>query len=409
MSKISSHKIALYIRVSTEEQASNPEGSIKSQEQRLRQHIEFKNLDSNFGSVTAVFIDRGKSGKNTNRPELQRLLKAIREKEVDFVLVTELSRLSRSIKDFSEIWELMRSVGCGFQSLREQFDTTTAAGEMVLYTMANLAQFERKQTSERISANFKARAERGLSNGGSSPVGYKCHPVKKGYLVVVEEEAKIVRAAFKTFLEEGCLSKAGLSLNNRGYKLPRRRENGNRRARLGHFTIENLHDILKNPAYMGKRRAIINEEPKLVKAVWEPIISETTFNRVQAILKKNHRRYKSPSEGRYPYQLSGLLFCKSCGDRLCGKTAHGRIGKVAYYEHSWATRRQACLNKKIFSCNPNRILAKTLEHHVWEKVEELLKRPETGTDLINKAKEKHGKSSHVTEIKRVKNKLLGIN
>ncbi|NDA64207.1 MAG: recombinase family protein, partial [Chitinophagia bacterium] len=84
--------------------ASNPEGSIKSQEQRLRQHVEFKNLDSNFGSITSIFIDRGKSGKNTNRPELQRLLKAIREKEINFVLVTELSRLSRSIKDFSEIW-----------------------------------------------------------------------------------------------------------------------------------------------------------------------------------------------------------------------------------------------------------------------------------------------------------------
>jgi hypothetical protein len=310
--------------------------------------------------------------------------------------------------DFSGIWELMRSVGCGFQSLREQFDTTTAAGEMVFYTMANLAQFERKQTSERISANFNARAERGLSNGGSSPVGYRCHPDKKGYLVVVEEEAKIVREAFKTFLEEGCLSKAGLSLNNRGYKLPRRRENGNRRARLGHFTIENLHDILKNPAYMGKRKAVIKGEVKLVTAVWEPIVSESTFALVETILKNNYRRYKSPSSIRFPYQLSGLLFCNTCGDRLCGKTAHGRIGKVAYYEHSWATRRQACLNKKIFYCTPNRILAKTLETQVWEKVKDLLTNPKTAEYLIQKAKEKHKNQSHITEMERLKRKLQGI-
>ena len=400
--------IALYIRVSTEEQASNPEGSIKSQEQRLRQHVEFKNLDSNFGSITSIFIDRGKSGKNTTRPELQRLLKAIREKEINFVLVTELSRLSRSIKDFSEIWELMRTVGCGFQSLREQFDTTTAAGEMVLYTMANLAQFERKQTSERISANFKARAERGLSNGGSTPLGYRCDPEKRGYLFIVEDEAKIVETAFKTFLHEGSLSKAGVSLNSRGYRLPKRRENGNRRARLGHFTIDNLHDILKNPAYMGKRKAVINGQTTLVKAVWEPIVSEELFNRTQDLLKKNYRRHKSHSPERFPYQLSSLLFCKTCGDRLCGKTAHGRIGKVAYYEHSWSVRRQACLNKKIFFCKPNRILAKTVETHVWEKIQELLSQPRMAEYLITKAKEKHQNQAHITEQDRLRNKLSGI-
>src|ERR1700722_9272529 len=93
------HKIGLYIRVSTEEQASNPEGSIKSQEQRLRQAVGFRNQEKPFGEVTRVFIDRAKSGKDTNRPELQSLLSAIRAKEIDLVMVTELSRLSRSIKD----------------------------------------------------------------------------------------------------------------------------------------------------------------------------------------------------------------------------------------------------------------------------------------------------------------------
>ena len=200
------HKIALYIRVSTEEQASNPEGSIKSQEQRLRANVELRNLESRFGEVVAVFIDRARSGKDTNRPELQRMLQAIRERQITLIMVSELSRLSRSIKDFCDIWELMRSLGCEFQSLREQFDTTSAAGEMVLYTIANIAQFERKQTSERISANFKARAERGLTNGGPVPFGYILDPDKKGHLLVKEEDAAIVREAFDTFLREGTLA-----------------------------------------------------------------------------------------------------------------------------------------------------------------------------------------------------------
>lgn len=192
-------KIGLYIRVSTEEQASNPEGSIKSQEQRLRAHVDLKNMEAPFGEVAQVFIDRARSGKDTNRPELQRLLKTIVSKDVTMVMVTELSRLSRSIKDFSEMWELMRSHGCEFQSLREQFDTTSAAGEMVIYTIANIAQFERRQTSERISANFLARAERGLYNGGAVPMGYEMDPEKKGYLKIIEKEAKVIKEVFKTF------------------------------------------------------------------------------------------------------------------------------------------------------------------------------------------------------------------
>jgi len=136
-----SRRISFYIRVSTEEQASNPEGSIKNQEERLRMAVKLKNMEGHFGDIVAVYIDRAKSGKDTNRPELQKLLMAIRKHETNLVMVSELSRISRSIKDFSEIWQLMKDNDCGFQSLRENFDTTTAAGEMVLFTVANIAQF----------------------------------------------------------------------------------------------------------------------------------------------------------------------------------------------------------------------------------------------------------------------------
>lgn len=404
-----SHRIALYVRVSTEEQASNPEGSIKSQEQRLRQHVAMKNQEGSFGEVTVVFTDRAKSGKDTNRPELQRLLTAVRKKEVTLVLVSELSRLSRSIRDFCDMWELMRQSGCQFQSLREQFDTTTAAGEMVLFTIANIAQFERKQTSERIVANFTARAERGLSNGGSVPLGYKRIPDKKGHLLIEEEEAKIVREAFTTFLNEGCLSQAGKSLNERGFRLPRRRNCGGDKARLGYFTLENLYRILSNKMYLGVREFTIKGVTKSTKGCWEPIVDEETFNSVQAVLKKNFRRHKSKyNNQRYPFLLSGLAFCNKCGDRLCGKSAHGNSGKVPYYEHSWSTRRQSCLNKKVFACEPNRINAKKLEPSVWVEIERLLENPEIAKTLISDAHKVHEAESHVQETDKLRNKLRGI-
>jgi site-specific DNA recombinase len=138
------YKIALYIRVSTEEQAANAEGSLKSQEQRLRGAVEFRNRQSNFGELVGVYIDAGISAKDMNRPRLQDMLRDIRSKKVNLVMVTEITRLSRNNRDFLEMWDMMRDLGCRFMSLGNDFDTTTAAGEMLLFQMMNFAQFERK-------------------------------------------------------------------------------------------------------------------------------------------------------------------------------------------------------------------------------------------------------------------------
>ena len=107
-------KIGLYVRVSTEEQAENPEGSIKNQEERLREFVKLKTMVSPFGEIREVFTDAGISAKDMNRPSLQRLLTKIESKEIDLVLVTELSRFTRSIKDFSILWEFLEKHDCKF-------------------------------------------------------------------------------------------------------------------------------------------------------------------------------------------------------------------------------------------------------------------------------------------------------
>ena len=301
-------RVGLYIRVSTEEQAQNLEGSIKSQEQRLRQHLEFKNMDGFGGRVAHVFIDSARSGKDMNRPELKRMLGLIGNRELDLVMVSELSRISRTIRDFAQIWDLMKENKCFFLSLREQFDTTNAAGEMVLFTMANLAQFERKQVSERVSANFLARAERGLHNGGSIPFGFDTDTNRSGNFVIVEDEAVIVREAFRTYLSEGCLANAGRSLNERGFALGKLRKNGGKKFRHGPFSVSNLHPILRNKAYVGIRE-FVDKKGNLceTKAVWTPIVDEITFNKVQKLLTENKSYHKSSNPKRYPYMLSKLV------------------------------------------------------------------------------------------------------
>ena len=157
----------------TEEQAENPDGSIRNQEHRLKEAIEWRNRTSSFGELAGVYIDAGISAKNMNRPKLQEMLKDAKLGKINLIMVTELSRLSRNLMDFVSIWDMLKNNKCSFLSLREDFDTTTAVGEMVLFQSMTMAQYERKQVSERVHLNILARASRELHNGGSIPLGYK--------------------------------------------------------------------------------------------------------------------------------------------------------------------------------------------------------------------------------------------
>lgn len=401
------YQIAAYIRVSTEEQAENPEGSIKNQEERIREAIKYRNLNSSFGELVDVFIDRAKSGKDTNRPELQRLLRAIRERKVNLVMATELSRLSRSMKDFSEIWELMQKQKCSFQSLRENFDTTNAAGEMMLFSIMNFAQFERKQVAERVSANFVSRAKRGLYNGGVLPIGYRLIPEKAGFLEIDPKGQEVVRRAFDAFLKEGSLPAAARALNQAGVIIERKSQGG-KKTRLGHFTFDNLYCILTNPAYIGirsyKEKGIKKEAP----ALWEPIIERSQFEAVGKILKKNYRRKKPHSQKRYPYILSGLVSCSECGERLIGKSAWGNSGKVGYYDHSWSTKRHGSTVGKILKCTHHRVPAKLIEPRVWEEVMALLKEPKRAEEIFKLSKKKFSELQTRGEDKKIQGKIRDL-
>lgn len=407
--KNQNYKIALYIRVSTEEQAENPEGSIKNQEQRLREAVAWKNKNGNFGEIVATYIDPGISAKDMNRPRLQEMLRAIKLQEVNLVMVTELSRLSRNNRDFIGMWDLMHECKCSFMSLREDFDTTTAAGEMLLFQLINFAQFERKTTSERVTANIKVRASRGLYNGGPIPLGYKRIPEKIGYLEVHPENAAMVKLAFDTFLRQGSLSQAAKWLNDNGYNLEKHLEGGGSKMRVGHFTVDNMQHLIRNKVYVGIKPYTIKGEAMESKAVWDAIIDEATFERANNLLTKNKSRYKPVKENRHPYILSGISFCMSCGDHMPGKSATGRNGKVAYYEHSWATKRDSCLSKKIFKCSPHRVQAKIIEPVVWDLFLKFITNPSIMKSLQEEVLKVHDDSPELREADRLKAKLYGIN
>jgi site-specific DNA recombinase len=394
--------------VSTEEQAESPEGSIKNQEERIRQAVRHKMEAGESVELVEVFIDAGLSAKDMKRPALQRMLGLIKRSEVNLVMVTELSRLSRNTKDFCELWEFFEAHGCEFHSLREHFDTTNAAGVLMLKSLANFAEFERKQTAERIAASFKVRAERGLYNGGPVPFAYRPPYDRSGKLVVHEEEAVVVRAAFQAFIDNESLSTAAKWLNANSYKLQKEMLNGGH-YRLGHFMVSTLHNILSNKAYIGVKVFKTKEGKKESTAVWDAIVDENVFKRVQEKLAKNFKtRKKTASPSRYPYLLSGMIFCGSCGETLCGKSAHGKNRKYPFYEHSRITKTQGTLAKQIYDCHPHRFPGEVVETKVWEAVLELLKSPDIAFEIIRDAHKEHKKRDYSFEEEKLKYKYYQL-
>lgn len=185
-----------------------------SQRKRLEEYVEGQNRrEKNWGTIVSVYVDEGKSAKDMNRPAFQRMLHDVRLGKLDLLLASELSRFSRSIKDFCEIWDLLKKYNVSFITLRDNFNTTTAAGEMMIFNIMNYAQYERKQTAERITANFQSRAKRGLWNGGVIPLGYNRDITNPGKLLVDEIESKNVQTIFRLFLENKTLHQTCRELN----------------------------------------------------------------------------------------------------------------------------------------------------------------------------------------------------
>jgi hypothetical protein len=87
---------------------------------------------------------------------------------------------------------------------------------------------------------------------------------------------------------------------------------------------------------------------------------------------------------------------------------HGNGGKIAYYEHAWATRRQACLNQKIFDHEPRRVLAKILEPKVWDRVAALLSDPSYSQILIDSALATFKNENRAQDTDRLRSKIRGI-
>jgi len=129
----------------------------------LEQNLDRQVDALNSAGVVKLFTEKA-TGKTTERPELTRLIEQLREGDV--VIISELTRLSRSTKDLFAIVELIQSKGANIKSLKETWlDTTTPHGKLMFTIFAGLSQFEADLTAQRTREGLEAARARGRLGG----------------------------------------------------------------------------------------------------------------------------------------------------------------------------------------------------------------------------------------------------
>ena len=119
-----------------------------------------------------IYSDKGYSGKDLQRPDFQKMLSAVRERQISRIIIYRLDRLSRSLLDFASLIELFRSYGVAFVSTQEKFDTETPMGMAMLNIAMVFAQLERETIQARVRDNYYSRAKTGSWLGGRAPFGF---------------------------------------------------------------------------------------------------------------------------------------------------------------------------------------------------------------------------------------------
>lgn len=300
-------KAALYIRVSTTHQIDKD--SLPFQRQELQNYSKYVLGIDDF----EVFEDAGYSAKNTDRPKYQEMMGRIRNKEFTHLLVWKIDRISRNLRDFTEMYDEIKACGITFISKNEQFDTSSAMGEAMLKIILVFAELERKITAERVYSIMLSRAEKGLWNGATVPLGYSWSDEIK-FPVINEFEARTVQYIYKLYEELASTSQVAFKLNSEQIQT----------KRGGKWTAKTINDVLRNPFYIGTYRYNVKtsgtrrwkdeKEWVVVEDNHPGIVTHEQFEKVNSMLSANYRGngdFQRSSSNVHIF--SKILYCGNCG------------------------------------------------------------------------------------------------
>jgi site-specific DNA recombinase len=344
-----------YVRVSTDMQVERD--ALQNQIQALEAYVKIHGLN------LRLYKDEGISAKDTDRPDLQRLLTDVRAHRIRSVLVTKLDRVSRSLADLLDLMRLFEDHGVKFISLRDNIDTAGPVGRFMLHILGAIAELERGITAERVAEDMKLRAKRGKWNGGMAPFGRR---FEDGHLTTVAEEADLLHHIRHLLLQIRTWRGVAVSLNRAGYRTRgwESVERDGRVVRKGHEPAEwvpvsvkrvllqsiNTGTLVYNRHQVKGRTAVPRpvEEHVVVPDFCEPIFSREEMGELLRVAKEIEGTPSRRTSSQH--LLSGLVEC-TCGSKMYGVNSYVTTKKerycVRYYRCRRASSKGTCGAKHI--------------------------------------------------------------
>lgn len=397
-------KIAIYARKSVFREDSI---SIESQIEMCK----FEARGENF----VIYSDNGYSGKNTSRPEYQKMIQDIINKKIYKVIVYKLDRISRSILDFSKMMDLFQIHGVDFISATEHFDTSSPMGRAMLNICIVFAQLERETIQQRVIDAYASRSKKGFYMGGKIPYGYKKVPitmggVKTSMYEIVPEEAEDIRLIYQMYSSPSVtlgdvrreLEKRGINVNRRGHAWSTARLSEIMRNPVYTFADLNIYHFFKeqnsciiNPLedfngevslylFSGKnknRKTWDLTDQNIVIAPHQGIIDSETWLVCRKKLLANHQIKTCKPKNSF---LSGKVKCGSCGYGLVIRFSKRKNGAVRYFIDTGRTDLHCCTHK-IPTIRADEF-EKIIVEHIKDKIETLSIKAKTdsGSDEFQK-------------------------
>lgn len=327
------HIAAAYIRVSTDDQM---ELSPDSQMEKIREYAAKNGL---LLLSEYIFHDDGISGRAAEkRPGFQQMIATAKDPShpFDVIIVWKFSRFARNQEESIFYKSILRSkCKVDVVSVSEPL-IAGPFGSLIERIIEWMDEFYSVRLAEEVKRSMTVNAKTGTLQATPS-FGYR---VENRQLVIVPEEAEIVREIFRRFISGDAMFRIAKDLSSRGIRTHR----GNP------FENRTIDYILNNPVYLGKlrwtptgrtRRNFKNEDSIIADALHEPIIDAETWDAAQARcaeLKKSYKRYGKPSSER-KHWLCGVVRCSTCGATLiwasphfmkCNNYAHGRCATTQH-------------------------------------------------------------------------------
>lgn len=305
-------KIAAYCRVSTEKEA---------QIDSLEKQIEFFNefTKKNGYELYKLYADEGISGKQIkHRKQFQQMMIDAKAKKFDKVVVKDVSRFARNTVDLLQSVRELKSYGVQVDFLNNG-EVMEGGSEFILTILGAMAQQESANMSKRVKFGKDITAKKGRVP--NLVFGYDKIPDERYTLKINEEEAKIVKEIFESYVYKGIgTTKIAWNLNDRGIRTKKTKSK---------WVQTSIVRMLKNPIYTGRvtnkksevtdfitgtRKDLPEEEWIVVEKPEMRIISDELFNRAQELLEQRSNEFKlNNKREKTEYVFSTLIYCKHCG------------------------------------------------------------------------------------------------